>query len=187
MAERHSEFERETDDHYVEPSWCVERLLDCYPDLSALHDPCCGFGTIVDVALGRGLAASGSDLVDRARGRFPVQDFLTDRSRHVNICVNPPFKIAEQIVRHAITVVHPGGIVAVIAQAKFLASQSRYPIFSAPSMERVIVFSRRPSMPPGKMLAEQGEACRGGGSIDFIWAVWRVGKTTPGAIIEWTL
>ena len=46
MAERHSEFERETDDHYVEPSWCVERLLDCYPDLSALHDPCCGFGTM---------------------------------------------------------------------------------------------------------------------------------------------
>lgn len=187
MGERHSEFVRDDDDWYVEPEWCVHRLLDRYPELTALHDPCCGQGTIVDVALTRGLMASGSDLVDRANGRFPKGDFLDHRRPEAAIVTNPPFKIAEQIVRHAINVVRPGGVVAVVAQAKFLFSQARHSIFSTSFMERVIVFSKRPSMPPGKMLLERGEACRGGGSIDFVWCVWRVGKATDGCVMEWTL
>lgn len=187
MGERHSEFDRDANDWYVEPAWCVERLLDRYPEITALHDPCCGIGTIVHVALDRGISASGSDLVARAGGRFPVRDFLTFARREPSIVTNPPFKIAEQIVRHAMSVTEEGGIIAVVAQAKFLFSQARNPIFTSAAMERVIAFSRRPSMPPGVMLQELGEACRGGGSIDFVWCVWRSGKTQPGCVMEWTL
>lgn len=187
MGERHSEFERDSDDWYIEPDWCVQRLFDRYPDVSAIHDPCCGRGTIVDVALSRDLLATGSDLVDRAAGRFPVRDFLCWPERQAAIVTNPPFKIAEKIVSQALSTVLPDGIIAVVAQAKFLFSQGRHPIFARSEMERVIVFSRRPSMPPGKMLAELGESCRGGGSIDFVWCVWRVGKTQPGCVMEWTL
>jgi hypothetical protein len=187
MGERHSDFNRDADDWYVEPEWCVHRLLDRYPDLNTIHDPCCGRGTIVDVALSRGIEATGSDLIDRADGRFPSRDFLCGPERHRSIVTNPPFKIAERIVAQALMMVAPGGIVAVVAQAKFLFSQGRNAIFARPDMERVIAFSRRPSMPPGKMLAELGESCRGGGSIDFVWCVWRVGKTEPGCVMEWTL
>lgn len=188
MGERHSEFDRDENDWYVESQDVVHRLLDRVslpPD--GLHDPCCGLGTIVRTAQLRGKAATGADLVDRAGGAFPVRDFLTDHQRYPSIVTNPPFKIAADIVRLAMTLVDPGGLVAVVAQAKFLFSQSRNPMFGSATMERVIVFSRRPSMPPGKMLVEQGEACRGGGSIDFCWCVWRVGKTQPGAEIEWTM
>jgi hypothetical protein len=45
------------------------------------------------------------------------------------------------MVGHALTLVEPGGIIAAVAQAKFLFSQSRWPIFGASTMERVIVFS----------------------------------------------
>jgi hypothetical protein len=187
MGERHSEFERDKDDFYVEPEWCVHRLLDRYGDVRALHDPCCGRGTIVDVARERGVEATGSDLIDRADGRFPLQDFLCWPSKQPSVVTNPPFKIAEKIVAQALRTVAEGGIVAVVAQAKFLFSQGRHPIFVRPEMERVIAFSRRPSMPPGKMLAELGETCRGGGSIDFVWCVWRVGKAVPDCRMEWTL
>jgi hypothetical protein len=187
MGERHSEFDRDADDWYVEPKWCVDRLLDLYPEIRALHDPCCGQGTIVDAALNRGIAASGADIVDRAAGRFPRVDFLSHGRREPSIVTNPPFKLAERIVQHALCHTEEGGIVAVVAQAKFLFSQGRNPIFDTPTMERVIAFSRRPSMPPGKMLAEKGEVCRGGGSIDFVWCVWRVGKVAPGCMMEWTL
>lgn len=187
MGERHSEFTREADDHYVDPSWCTERLLDRYPELHVMHDPCCGLGTIVDAALARGITCTGSDIIDRAKGRFPTADFRKCRWTEKAIVTNPPFIIAADIVRHALTIVRPGGIVAVIAQAKFLFSQGRHATFDHPSMERVIVFSKRPSMPPGKMLAELGESCRGGGSLDFCWCVWRVGKIVPGCVMEWTL
>lgn len=191
MGERHSEFARDDDDWYVEPEWVVDRLFDAYPGLELIYDPCCGVGTIIDVAHRRGLLAHGSDIVDHARGRFPVRNFFdvhsTPSTRSPIIVTNPPFKIAPAIVTHALEHVAPSGIVAVIAQAKFLFSQARHELFARPEMERVIVLSKRPSMPPGKMLAQQGEACRGGGSIDFVWCVWRVGKTEPGCVVEWVL
>jgi hypothetical protein len=187
MGERHSEFDRDKNDFYVEPSWCVDRLLARYPEITSLHDPCCGRGTIVDAALKRGVIATGADIVDRARGRFPVKDFLSDQKPQCAIVTNPPFKLAEQIVERAMNVVDDWGLIAIIAQAKFLSSQGRFPLFDHPSMEKVIIFSRRPSMPPGEMLEQLGESCRRNGSIDFAWMVWRVGKTAPGAQIEWTL
>lgn len=187
MAERHSEFARAYEDFYVEPAWCVERLLERYPGVTQLHDPCCGSGTIVDTAHRRGVFATGADCVDRAGGRFRVTDFLQDDHAYPAIVTNPPFKSAEAIVTHALGHVAPGGIVAAIAQVKFLASRRRHTLFCRLEMERVLVLSRRPSMPPGDMLAALGEACRGGGSIDFVWCVWRAGKQTLGSTIEWTI
>ncbi len=187
MGERHSEYARDADDWYVESRWCVERLLDRYPGIIELHDPCCGSGNIVNTALSRGIVATGSDIRDRASGRFEVADFLETQLRHMAIVTNPPFKIAQTIVKHALNIVPDGGLVAVVAQAKFLFSQGRHPLFVHPWMERVIIFSRRPSMPPGKMLEELGEECRGGGSMDYTWCIWRVGKTSPGCAVEWTL
>src|SRR5689334_9898169 len=89
MATRHSESVRAARDWYVEPSWCVDSLLDAR-DITVLHDPCCGRGTIVDVALRRGLAATGADIVDRANGRIPVRDFMHDDTLFQNMVTNPP-------------------------------------------------------------------------------------------------
>ncbi len=189
MAERHSEYTRDPLDHYIEPSWCFDALAARYAeDLSrGFHDPCCGIGTIPDRATALGFPATGADIQDRANGRFPVRDFMWDQSKYGSIAANPPFRAGVPFAERALQLVYPGGIVALICQAKFLFSQGRHPLFTRPEMERVIVFSRRPSMPSGKFLAEHGEAGRGGGSIDFVWCIWRVGKSTPGTSIEWTL
>ena len=85
---------------------------------------------------------------------------------------------------HAIRVTPAGGGVAFLTQLKFLASQRRYPLWA--QVERVIIYSKRPSMPAGELLMEKGEACRGGGSIDFCWIVWHVGVHTQPSI-EWSL
>ena len=76
----------------------------------------------------------------------------------------------------------PARLVAVLAPLKWAASQGRYALFSRPEMERVIVLSRRPSIPPGELLRVRGEAIRKGGSIDFAWYLWRVGKTKPAPV-----
>jgi hypothetical protein len=176
MGERPSEFVRDPHDWYVEPSWSVEILRDLVPFRGAIHDPCCGMGTIPHVFRG-----TGADLVDRGYG-FPVRDFLTDRSGYQNIVFNPPYGIAQEVIEHARE--HAEERVAALVQTKFLASQRRYPLFSSFDTELVIMLSRRPSMPPGVMLREHGEAIRGGGSLDFCWVIWKRGHNA-GARIVW--
>lgn len=185
---RSSGYERDPHDFYVEDVSCVVSLFNALnPDRDlALHDPCCGNGNIPLVAGSLGIPMTGADLIDRASGRWGVRDFLTDAAIYPGIVTNPPFSIAEKIIRHAMARVTPGGRVAVLVLEKFLYSQTRYPLFSAPECERVLILSKRPSMPPGKLLAEKGEACRKGGFANYCWVIWRVGKTVPGTIVEWT-
>lgn len=186
---RSSGYDRNANDWYVEPTDCVLALFDAIPSLEyhGIHDPCCGMGTIPEAAAGRGWKATGADLIDRASGRYPVRDFLTDDQTYPNIVTNPPFALSVPIVRHAMGSVATGGLIIIVAQAKFLYSQGRHPLFSAPECERVLILSKRPSMPPGEMLMEQGEACRGGGSADYCWVVFRSGRMSRGCSIEWLL
>lgn len=186
MAERHPESARAADDWYVEPAWCVDILLRRGPIMGSLHDPCCGFGTIPNRARELGILATGADLRSRAPG-WPVVDFFSDHTAHENIVTNPPYNIAVKIIEHALAHTQTSGYVCALVQAKFLFSQKRKPLFDRAEMERVIILSRRPSMPPGEALLEHGEAIRGGGSIDFCWAVWRVGKISGAPVIKWAM
>jgi hypothetical protein len=65
----------------------------------------------------------------------------------------------------------PGGRVIVLAQLSFLASQERHSLFDQ-YCSYVFAFSQRPSIPPGEELLRHGEAIRGSGSRDYVWAVF---------------
>jgi hypothetical protein len=65
---RRSGYLRVDKDFYVEPPWVVHLLLDVETFTGAVHDPCCGSGTIPSVCRERGLTATGSDIVDRGFG-----------------------------------------------------------------------------------------------------------------------
>lgn len=130
--------------------------------------------------------ATGADIRSRAP-RWPVQDFFQDLAWNDSVVTNPPYNIAVNIIEHALSHVRVFGYVCALVQAKFLFSQKRKPLFERPEMDRVIIMSRRPSMPPGEALLEHGEKIRGGGSIDFCWAVWRVGKMDGAPTIEWAV
>ena len=78
------------------------------------------------------------------------------------------------------------GLVAVLAPIKFLAAQRRYELFTRPELDTVMVFSRRPSVPPGELLAEHGERIRGHGSDDFLWTIWQRGRRPSPPRICWT-
>jgi len=183
MPERNSEYARASNDWYVEPAWVLKPLIDVCT-ISEFHDPCCGSGTLPIEGKRLGLKTTGADLIQR-NSAFPVQDYLKDIARHTNIVTNPPYKLAEEIILHALNHSYELSKIAVFVPTKFLSSQRRHVIFNS-SMWKVIIFSRRPSVPPGTMLARYGESIRGGGSIDFCWCVWLNGYTgTP--TISWSL
>jgi hypothetical protein len=125
MGQRHSEYQRDVDDFYCEPREVVRALFDHAHGFSfrILHDPCCGLGTIVDVAQSYGFEATGADIVDRAEGRFSVRDFREDATKYCNIVLNPPYRHAADFVERALSRnLIRGGRIAILVPIGFLAS-----------------------------------------------------------------
>ena len=177
---RSTDYARAADDWYVEPRWCVEQLADAidFEERTVIWDPCCGGGTIVDAFQGKGYVAAGSDIVDRGCSRFlGTHDALSESYpvelvafSEVSAATNPPFKIAEQIVRHLLA--KPLRRIAVLQQLSFLASAARFRLFSEFPPSDILILSKRPSMPPGVMIAELGDKAFRSGTTDFCWIVW---------------
>jgi hypothetical protein len=59
-------WEREANEHYVEPHWCSERLFDEEKMEGTIWDPCCGFGRIPDAAKKAGHGIIATDIVTAA-------------------------------------------------------------------------------------------------------------------------
>lgn len=176
---RVGDYERAANDWYVEPRWCVEQLADAidFGD-GIVWDPANGSGTIPSVFDSRGILSIGSDIANRG-DEYAVTpiDFLTcDDGEVVNIAasfsiaMNPPYREAEQFVRRALSL--PAKRVAVIQQLSFLASAKRHALFTEFPPSDILILSRRPSMPPGHLIAELGDKAFRGGTTDFCWIVW---------------
>lgn len=177
-----TDHERHDTDWYVDPAFCTELLIAAEPFFGRIWDPCCGGGTIPTVvaevwpsAIGNG----GSDLVYRGYGEGG-RDFFTDQGPYENLIFNPPYKIAEQFIVHALNVTSRK--VAALVNLKFLSSQGRRDrLFSAHPPARVWILSRRPSMPPG------GSGIQAkGGTADYCWIIWnKRGSPIERPMIGW--
>jgi len=174
---------RATTDWYTEPAEAVTALIRAEPWWGTVWDPCCGCGTIPDAFNAADIDAIGSDLVDRAGGRFLELDFLsaTDLANEPtnHIVMNPPFALAREFIDHARSIARHK--VAALCRLSFLEGSRRRPWFEATGLSRVWVFSDRISMPPGELLA-RGEIERGGGAVAFAWFVWEARHRGPPAL-----
>lgn len=97
------------DDLYETPEVAVRALLkvECIP--FTVWEPCCGPGAIVRVLRDSGRGVIATDLVDYGCQDSKANiDFLMERSAPGGVpavVTNPPFKLAEEFVEHAISLV----------------------------------------------------------------------------------
>jgi hypothetical protein len=162
-------FEKDPHGHYVEPSWCSERLFEEIDFGSApLHDPACGWGTITRAANRAGFSrVTGSDIVDRKNHKlglaFRKENFLkqTDPFRGTIVC-NPPFDLIQEFVEHSIRI--GARHIAMIMLVRRL-NAARW--LQALPLRRVMLLTPRPSMPPGSWISKGNKP--GGGTQDFCW------------------
>lgn len=93
--------DRDEHDWYQEPIEATNALLRTEVFDGDIYDPACGEGNVVKACLGVGIEAFGSDIVDRAAGRFWMLDFLDDSAPGYvlypvdNIVTNPPYAMLE--------------------------------------------------------------------------------------------
>lgn len=169
-----SKFERQKDDWYPEPAWCVELLADAEPFADHIWDPCCGKGTIPSVFQARGKRVTGTDIVWRGWGKKPARkhglDFLAGAPLKASgdIVMNPPYKVLREFIDQALKT--GAGKIAVLTRMSFLASAKRYDWFVQLPVKRVWVLSDRPSMPPGDVAVKAT-----GGMADYCWIILQPG------------
>ncbi len=177
-------------DWYVEEQWvthALARMIDLESHVDYL-DPFCGGGNIPMALLDHGLRAFGTDKFRRvghnATFFLGEHDFLgpqrhmMEASPALSIVMNPPFSYQDgalvrglslAIARRALELATHK--VCALVPLKWLASIERHKFFME-TRPQILIFSERPSMPPGDMIAELGDDAWKRDKMDYMWLVW---------------
>ncbi len=139
-----------------------------------IYDPACGEGRIVDCCLDAGYQALGTDLIDRAGGRFGVRDFtIPPRDDECGVCdtiiTNPPYTLAQIFVEHGLRVARRRVIILHRLAWGFEGVERGQWIDQMP-LARFYSARKRISMPPaGRGITPKN------GSTAFAWFVFEHG------------
>ena len=158
------------DDLYETPPEAVEALMRVEQLPHHIWEPACGPGSIVGILRATGHRVYATDLNDwgcpDSESRI---DFLMERALPLSdigaIITNPPFKLADQFVAHALTLCPR---VIMLLRLAFLESRRRSDLIDDGSLARVHVFHSRLPM----MHRHGWQGPRASSSIAFAWFVW---------------
>lgn len=176
-AARHKRADQEKDHFYPTPPEGTRALLAVESFEGAVWECACGTGDMAREFAAAGYEVISTDLVDRGFGEARVDFLMEYRLAAPNVATNPPFKLAERFVRHALQL---GALkVAMLVRLHFLEGIERAAFFAALPPARVWVFPWRLCITPGTVKSD-----RGGGSIPYAWLVWERGHCGP-SILGW--
>ena len=181
QVQRHSLKER-GDDLYETPDVATLALLRIENLPHRLWEPAAGRGRMVNVLRGAGHEVLASDLLDYGvPTHFARRDFLMEWKLPDGceaIVTNPPFKLAEKFVAHAL---HLCPRVVMLLRLAFYESMRRTHILEQPcAPARIHVFRKR--LP---MMHRDGWAGRKANSgMAFAWFVWDLTDENNPTVID---
>ena len=168
---------REANDFYKTPASCTVALLAVESFTTPVWEPACGDGAISGPLLDAGHQVVSTDLVDRGYGASRRDFLMEQRLLAPAIITNPPFKLADEFVLHAL---HLGAVkVAMFMRLAWLEGSGRHGrLWSRHPPARVWVFSKRQTLWRG----DDPAARENGGAIAFAWFVWERGHDGAPAL-----
>jgi hypothetical protein len=172
------------DDLYETPAVAVESLLRVEQLPRRIWEPACGPGSIVRALRAAGHKVMATDLVDYAS---PDQDeawvdfLMTHRLLAPCVVTNPPFKLADQFVEHALWL--GADQIFMLLRLAFLESDRRSGVLDSGRLARVHVYRRRLPM----MHRAGWEGRRASSAMAFAWLVWERDHRGPALLdrISW--
>jgi hypothetical protein len=184
QVQRHTLAER-GDDAYFTPPPATEALLRRVQLPHRLWECACGDCTgILDVLRAHGHEVIGSDLVDYGRPDcFSRRDFLMEwkvPDGCEGIVTNPPHKLAEEFVAHALKLCPR---VIMLMRLAFFESDRRDYILENCGLQRILCFRKRLPM----MHRKGWEGRKANSGMAFAWFIWDRSHTGPTTIerISW--
>lgn len=159
---------RPKDDHYPTPPEATRALLSVEGFAGGVWEICAGHGVMAREfeAAGNEVAAT-TLLTSKSPSVVSGVDFLAETAlRKPNIATNPPFKIAEKIIRHALSL--KPAKAAFFLNVKFLAGQKRARSFYEEfPLARLWVMADRITMYP-----DDWEGERNSTTETHAWFIW---------------
>jgi hypothetical protein len=180
QVQRHPHAER-GHDLYETPAVAVEALLRVERLPRLVWEPAAGRGAIANVLRAHGHDVLASDIVDYGVPGQEVSDFLAIDSgcyplrEGTCIVTNPPFKIAQQFVEHALRLCPK---VVMLLRLAFLESERRCDILDDAGLARVWVFRKR--LPMTHRDGWEGRKANSG--MAFAWMVWERAHRGPAEL-----
>jgi hypothetical protein len=167
-AGRHPHKDR-GDDFYETPACAVTALMRVESLPHFLWEPAAGRGAIVNILRAAGHEVIASDLVHHGiPSHFHGVDFLFEQKapdRCQAIITNPPYRLAEQFVAHALNLVPR---VYMLLRLAFLESERRTEILEHHHLARVLVFRNRLPM----MHRDGWMGPKATSATAFAWFIW---------------
>jgi len=168
----------ELDHYYKTPASCVKAIVARESFGHNIWDCCTGDGAIADALMDSGFSVVATELKDRGYG-LTGRDFLQeDTLLAPEMIINPPFKLADEFVSHAINL----GVrkLAVFQRLAWLEGGKRLnTLWRVHPPSRIWVFSKRQTLWRG----DDPDAKASGGAIPFAWFVWE--KNHKGPVLDW--
>ena len=160
---------RSNHDHYETPRYTLMSLLAHHQIKYPVLEPCAGWGSIANILKSNGEVVTNdidSDMPCDYNFNYlrwgPSNEFET-------ILTNPPFNIAESIIKKSLQDCNPGNEVIMLLRLDFLGTEKRRLFWKDHPPKQIYALSKRPRF------------VRGGDSNEYGWYVWEKGwsgKTT---------
>jgi len=150
-------------------AWLAELSPNLYTATWRVWEPAAGSGSIV-AALREALPGAwimGSDIAPRGAAVVQLDFFGSTMIQGWDLIItNPPYRLAEQFVRHAHKLVRDGGFVVMLLRAAFLEARARRAFWQEFPPSQVFFLERRPRF--------RGPNTDGGtDTAMYAWFVWR--------------
>ena len=159
---------RSKNDHYETPRHTLMSLINHHEIKYPILEPCAGYGSVANILKMNGeVITNDIDLDLECDYNF---DYLSwnPGNRFKTILTNPPFSLAEQIIKKSIQDLKVGGEVILLLRLDFLGTEKRREFWKDHPAKQIYALSKRPRF------------IRSGDSSEYGWYVWEkgwVGKT----------
>jgi len=175
-ASSHTEDDRQKHDYYATEPKAVELLLEL-EQFNNVLEPACGEGHISKVLEQHKIPVTSYDKYSYGYGQ--IQDFFGITRWYGDIITNPPYKLAQQFVEHALEIIPEGRKVAMFLKLQFLEGKKRKKMFQKYPPKVVYVSASR------LVCAKNGEFTKNvSRAVAYAWFVWVKGfKGEP--VIRW--
>jgi DNA modification methylase len=157
-------------DFYATPPYCIENLLNHWQPRSNdyILDPCAGsgnFGLVLKRRFNNQIDAieireEENDALCKIYDNVSIGNCLQHKLFYDVVITNPPYSLAEEITTHYLEVVKPRELILLL-RTSFLESQKRYSFWQKHPVNKLYVFSKRPSFTNGGT-----DAC------SYSWFIW---------------
>lgn len=178
-ASNHTESERQADDFYATEPKAIELLLDIEQFAPRVWECACGAGHLSEVLKHRGYDVYSTDLIDRGYGIGNIDFLNCEDVFDGDIITNPPYKIAQEFVEHALSLIPTGNKIAMFLKLTFAEGKTRKSLFKMYPPKTIYISSSR------LICAKNGDFDSiSSSAVAYAWYIWEKGYSGD-TVLKW--